>query len=226
MERPFTVYMAKNIVNGHRYIGATSKKLADRRQDHIRLAGIGLHKHKFVEAIREFGKECFEWQSVAKCLGKRAAVELEERLIADLRPEYNVAVAAMRKVVRLDDGMIYDSASAAADANGLSKSIVIEVCNRNKRRKTAGGFVFRYLGDHYGGVEEAEQEKAAAQRNLGKTKRKAVTCLNDGKFFEGVQEAARYYGIRDHVIHGICSGISKKTKSGLIFRYEDSHGKI
>lgn len=226
MERPFIVYMATNKVNGHRYVGATSKKLAYRRQDHLRLAKNGIHKHCFVEAIREHGADSFEWIAVAKCLGKRSAFELEEKLIADLEPEYNVATAAMKKVVRLDDGTIYESASAAAMANDVRASMIVEVCNQNTNRKTAAGCVFRYFGNHHGGPEEATREKLIAQRNLGKSKRKAVRCLNDGLFFDGVQEAAAHYGIRDHVIHGICSGISKKTKSGLIFRYEDSNGKV
>lgn len=56
----------------------------------------------------------------------------------------------------------------------------------------------------------------------------AVNKVNGGSYIGATSKtlAARHYGIRDHVIHGICSGISKKTKSGLIFKYEDSHGAI
>lgn len=50
-------------------------------------------------------------------------------------------------VLCLTDGKIYPSASSAATDNSISKSMVIELCRLNPRRKTAGGKVFRYFHD-------------------------------------------------------------------------------
>ena len=67
--------------------------------------------------------------------------------------------ALAKRVVCLDDGAVYASASAAAAAYGAQKSAVMEVCLRHLFRRTAAGRVFRYEGDHTGGVAEATQEK-------------------------------------------------------------------
>jgi hypothetical protein len=55
--------------------------------------------------------------------------------------------AMARPVLCLNDGLQFPSASAVARHYGLSRSIVIEMCNRNPRRRTAGGNVFRYADD-------------------------------------------------------------------------------
>lgn len=89
-------------------------------------------------------------------LGKTHSAETRERLRevgqrdrkawllrSHLGPE-----ASSRRVVCLNDGLIFESASAAARYYRLSRTAVIEVCNRNARRRTAGGKVFRYADDN------------------------------------------------------------------------------
>lgn len=66
------------------------------------------------------------------------------------------SAARAKPVVCLDDGHCYPSAMAAARAYGIAQSALIEVCNRNSRRLTTGGRVFRYYGDHHGGEAEAK----------------------------------------------------------------------
>ena len=72
--------------------------------------------------------------------------------------------ASARRVVCLDDGKVYPSASAAAAAYGAEKSAVIEVCLRRSFRRLAVGRVFRYEGDHQGGAEEAAIVKNIARK--------------------------------------------------------------
>lgn len=66
--------------------------------------------------------------------------------------------ASAKRVVCLNDGAVHKSASEAARAYGVIKSAVIEVCLRYERRRTVGELVFRYYGDHEGGIEEAKRE--------------------------------------------------------------------
>jgi group I intron endonuclease len=54
-------------------------------------------------------------------------------------------IAASRKVICHDDGIIYKSASAAAEHYGVAKSSLIELCLRNPRRKSVGGMRFSYV---------------------------------------------------------------------------------
>ena len=53
-------------------------------------------------------------------------------------------VSQAKKVVCLNTGDVFESASSAARFAGCSKSMVIELCNGSPRRKSAGGYVFKY----------------------------------------------------------------------------------
>ncbi len=75
--------------------------------------------------------------------------------------------ASARRVVCMDDGTTHKSASAAARAYGVAKSLIIEVCNRNPRRCTAGGRVFRYEDDH---CDHQQELRAANARRLKRSK--------------------------------------------------------
>lgn len=86
-----------------------------------------------------------------------------------------------RAVVCISDGTTHESASGAARHYGLDKSSVIEVCRRNPRRKSAGGRVFRYLGDHDGGFVEADRILSSAKRG-SKTGLKGVESHVGGKW--------------------------------------------
>lgn len=53
--------------------------------------------------------------------------------------------AVAKKVICLDDGLIFESASAAARHYGAAKSAVIELCLGRKYRKTVNGLRFAYV---------------------------------------------------------------------------------
>ena len=50
-----------------------------------------------------------------------------------------------RSVICLDDGIIYESASAAARAYDSCKSAIIELCLGKRFRKTVNGRKFKYV---------------------------------------------------------------------------------
>jgi len=85
------VYQARNLVNGHRYIGFTARGLAQRERQHRNRAnrGEGWRLHA---AMRKYGHE----NIVFEVMGNFAAdVDLalvyEEEAIAAYRPEYNMS---------------------------------------------------------------------------------------------------------------------------------------
>ncbi len=96
-------------------------------------------------------------------LGKTHTPEVREKLrqagIRDrkkwLGRSHLGPAASAKRVVCLNDGQAYESASAAARAYGVAKGSVIELCNHSTIRFQAGGYVFRYEGDDHGGVDEA-----------------------------------------------------------------------
>ena len=129
--------------------------------------------------------------------------------------------ASAKPVVCLNDGYVFQSASAAARFYGASKSLIIEVCNRNPRRATAKGRVFRYEGDHSGGEEEFNSQMnrvASKSERVCKKLQKAVKCLTDGLVFESPRIASEHYGCHRMSICEVARG-DKKSIRGLKFVY-------
>ena len=54
--------------------------------------------------------------------------------------------ASAKKVICLDDGKSYESASEASRNYGVARSAVIELCLGKRGRKTVGGLRFQYVG--------------------------------------------------------------------------------
>lgn len=136
--------------------------------------------------------------------------------------------ASSKTVFCLNDGRSFPSASEAARAYGLKKSIVIEVCLRNPRRHRAAGLVFRYEGDHLDAaaqVLEANNKYKAGKRRAIQWACKAVICLTDGKMYPSAASAAAHYGISQTCVAEVCRNVPRRGKTrrrvkGLEFQYQ------
>ena len=53
--------------------------------------------------------------------------------------------------------------------------------------------------------------------------KRKVICLNDSKIFNTINECVEYYKSNRNTITRICKGITKKSRSGLIFVYYDEY---
>jgi hypothetical protein len=134
-------------------------------------------------------------------------------------------IASRKRVVCLNTGEVYESASEAAQKNSICKSLIIEVCLRNERRKTAKGLVFRYFGDHHGGIEEANAMLVARDEGRargGKSCTRPIICTTYGIEFSGALAASNEYCIPRSLISEVCNG-SKKSAYGLRFSYTEPH---
>jgi hypothetical protein len=177
-----TVYQATNLVNGKRYIGVTARRLDQRIWLHRSATRRG-STSPFHCALRKYGIDLFRFSVLLVCADTDADAK-EIRLIASLKPEYNVALGgrlgpsikiytpevrakmaakaaarfhnyadymamgprvSARPVMCWEDGLIYDSASAAARAYEIPKSQIIETCLCKPFRFTARGRHFAYL---------------------------------------------------------------------------------
>lgn len=129
--------------------------------------------------------------------------------------------ASSKRVICLNDELVYESASAAARFYGLDKSLVIEVCLRNPRRIAAGGRVFRYVGDYQDAATELaviEERKRRTSEAASARSRKSVICLNDGKIYPKTAAAGAAYGIHPSFVAEVCRG-DKRAARGFVFRY-------
>ena len=150
-ENRFIVYVVTNVANGHRYVGYTAVGLARRKYAHF---GKARSKErgcpKFHNAIRKYGEAAFAWQIVASFNNMGEALAEEIRLIAELRPEYNLTAggegllgvpSANRKTVTcLEDGSVFVSATEAATHYAMSVVTLTDACNGKNR--TAKGMHF------------------------------------------------------------------------------------
>ena len=50
-----------------------------------------------------------------------------------------------------------------------------------------------------------------------------IICLNDSKIFNTRKECAEYYKLTEATIRNICKGITKKSRTGLVFMYYDEY---
>lgn len=95
----YIVYCAVNLINGHRYVGMTSRGLGARAYSHKQNALRGI-KSIFADAMREFGVDMFKFSTVAHFKNKTDADMLETHLINSWKTEYNFVKSKLNYVPR------------------------------------------------------------------------------------------------------------------------------
>lgn len=171
-------------------------------------------------------------ETIAKLRGQKRSPEVVEKFRERANtPESlerwaqysNLGPAALsREVICLDHDAKFPSASAAADFYGLSKSLVIEVCNRHPRRVAARGMIFRYVGDYADATAEltlAEERRRKFRKDSSERSRKTVVCLNDGKVYARTADAAAFYGIHPSEVAAVANG-ARRVTHGYVFAYQ------
>lgn len=90
--RKALVYEARNLVNGHRYIGFTVRTLDARAAQHRKDARSKHGGFRFHAAIRKYGEENFVFEVMADFDGDEELAKLYEcEAVAKYKPEYNIS---------------------------------------------------------------------------------------------------------------------------------------
>lgn len=209
------VYIAINIMNGKRYVGVTQKTLHQRRRQHFKHAFAEGRKVKFHCALRKYGKENFQWAILAEYKRWEDALAGEIYFIAEMKPEYNMTPGGegntsprrsnLRKVVCLDDGRVFESVTSAAKHYGVRISRIVAVCKGYGTGKTTGGLVFRYFGEHAGGLLEANRIRAGIPKR-GSWRQRKILCVEDKKIFADIEACAKAYNVSGSAIRAVCNG--------------------
>jgi group I intron endonuclease len=85
------VYLATNRVNGKRYVGVTGRGFDFRRRQHETAPNSKTVTCRYFHAaIKKYGPDAFEWSVLATCETFHSALAEEVRLIAEMKPEYNL----------------------------------------------------------------------------------------------------------------------------------------
>jgi group I intron endonuclease len=120
-----------------------------------------------------------------------------------------------KKVLCLDGGIIYSSATLAAVFYHTTTGNITNACRGDKGSYTAVGRRFRYLDSPEPNYEQKERERAAGLLRCGAT---PIRCITDGREFLSTTKAERFYGISRCAIKRVCDGKSGSTR-GLVFEF-------
>ena len=89
------IYLITNKINNKKYVGQTTKSLAERWQNHIGKSRSGTVSQPIARAIKKYGKINFSIEKIAEANTKEELNTLEEKLIRELGtlvPDgYNIA---------------------------------------------------------------------------------------------------------------------------------------
>lgn len=185
---PFSLYIAVNKINNKLYVGITKKSVAARKSEHFVLArsgGGGL----FHKAIRKYGEDSFEFITYLKFHDYKKLLEWERRVIGSMLPEYNLTAGG--------EGAFGYRASPETRKK-------LSISHKGKVSKQRG--IKR--------PTESVNRIVALRKARGNyiTKGKIVVCIDDGKTFKTIKEAASFYGIEFGHLGQVLKGKFKTNK--------------
>lgn len=240
-DRKYFLYIHENKINGKVYVGITSKDKPEKRW----LNGKGYKGTYFYNAIQKYGWDGFEHKILFSNLSQEQAFALEKRIIKDLKANnreygYNIAdggnypgeiskealkiIAEKRKikVVRLNDGKIYDSIIEAERDNNTYNPLIVKVCKGT--RHTAGTMnngdpiFWSYWQEKMDIKKELEERKELKNLSKYNSKSRKVVCVNTGEIFLSLRDAENKYNL-------CLENIIKCCKEKYYYTGKDKNGK-
>jgi group I intron endonuclease len=209
------IYKATNTINGQVYIGATTKKLEKRKQDHVNKALKG-YKGYFQTVLLEYGIESFEWEQIdiAKDENELAKKEIQYIL------EYNSAKEGYNKdkgggfkktiyKYNLDGSLnsTYETLTDAGNSINVRKQDVSRACW--SANHTLGSFLWSYEDTEGFKPSKDNRKKEVLQYNLNG---------NLLARYASASEASRKTGISKTCIARCCRK-EREHSGGFIWKY-------
>ncbi|WPR72339.1 NUMOD1 domain-containing DNA-binding protein [Flavobacterium sp. NG2] len=210
----YIIYKAQNTISGECYIGATTKSLEERKQDHIQKANKKVGSY-FQEAIGTYGPEAFTWQQLDTASNPNELAEKETMYIYDfkaLEEGYNGDCGGgFQKLVYQynENGILietYNSLTEIKETLGIDKRRISSAC-LNSTMYDGCFWSYRLL------------EKIIPKTDF---RVKAVNqySLNQEfiETFKSASEASRLTGISKTCIARCCRA-ERKSSGGFIWNY-------
>lgn len=212
------VYMIRNIVNNHFYIGNSSSKyyiynrLINHRKDLLK----GTHYNKYLQNdFDEYGKNSFEISILEKCEPNQCVVR-EQYWIELLTPVYNVVVKAGSSG-SLGREVSQETRNKISEANKLYWS------NPDNKSKMKKAFQNRtYSGKPrkrpvYTKPKVYTEEGLASLKKANSVK---VKNMITGEVYSSVKQASEILGVNYTTLSGVINGKRKHPKLKNIIKYE------
>jgi hypothetical protein len=130
------IYKAENTLTGEVYIGATTKSLEERKQDHIQKSNKKVGSY-FQEAIGTYGPEAFTWEQLDVASNPNELAEKESKYIYEFKAQekgYNSDSGGgfQKLVYQYDENGIlietYNSLTEIKEALGIDKQRISNAC--------------------------------------------------------------------------------------------------
>lgn len=208
------IYKITNLINGKIYIGQTVRSISKRWTEHCKPSSI--KKSNITKAILKYGKENFNIEEVYRAdniweLNKKEIYYIKKYDSRDKTKGYNIAYGGnstrkkQKQIVCTCTGEIFDSMSQASKFYNINVGSISNVCLG--KSKTCRGMVFSFLKDWDGML---------ISKIKPKNKPKKIMCINDGKTFDSIAQASKFYNISQSKISLVCNG-KRATCNNLSF---------
>jgi predicted GIY-YIG superfamily endonuclease len=136
-EQSYIIYKVENTKNGYVYIGATTKSVEKRKQDHIQKAKKE-YQGKFQEALMSYGVENFKWEQIDTINSIDALAQKEKEYILKYNSKENGYNSdnggGFKKTIyqyNIEDGKLvntYDCLENAGNAINVTKKQMCSIC--------------------------------------------------------------------------------------------------
>ncbi len=216
MKKKGIVYKVQNKENGKVYIGATTKTVEERKQDHIQKSEIGTGSY-FQEAIGTYGPGAFSWEQIdtANDINELATKEKQYNIeYKSLENGYNsdCGGGVQKNVYQYDmeDGRLigtYDSLESAASAVSAANKSISNACLGYN--KSCNGYYWSYTLTEPYVIPKDLRRKEVMQLDL---------YGNLIARFVSVSEASKYSGISKTCISRCCRG-EREQSGGFLWNY-------
>ena len=204
------------------YIGMTGKTMETRWKSKYP------NNAHFNRAIRQYGESAFIHEVIADNLTKDEAEALERKLIleydsANPQNGYNIELGGnhngkhskntLDKISKSQKGRKFTE----KHRNNISKSLK----GRKLSENAVEAIRQRMIGNTYTkGINLTEEHKKKISESCKGKGGKKVICINDGKVYNTITEAAQNYKLKRHSVLNLCRGETKKIRnSDLQFAY-------
>lgn len=210
----FIIYKAQNILTGECYIGATTKSIEERKQDHVQKANTG-SSHKFHYAISSTGANNFTWEQLDTASNSNELAEKETKYIYDFKTReegYNGDCGGgFQKLVYQynENGILietYNSLTEIKETLGIDKQRISSAC-LNSTMYDGSFWSYRLLDNIIPKTDF--RLKAVNQYSLNQE------FIEN---FKSASEASRQTGISKTCITRCCRGERKHT-GGFLWEY-------
>lgn len=227
----YTVYKHTNRKNGKVYIGITGRKPEERWEN-----GHGYYGQPFYNAILKYGWNNFEHDILFSNLTEEEAKEKEIELIAEYKSSnskygYNASAGGESA-----NGMIHSEETKERISRSLKgRKSPMKGSHWNGERagennpfygKTHTEETRQKMKKSYKYNITEETKKKMSKNRKGKStgssnhKSRSVICVNTGKIYATMKEAAEDTGANQCKISDVCRG-ARKTTAGMMWKYAD-----